>query len=116
VAFFAGEVVSVSVRFKDTATYGENMCWALVLFTHRDDATRACDAAARVQAGAMLTRHWRVHPVKPEKIQSLEVRRTDPIKLSTEQQKMPDKTINSAAMHGDPCRPTSLCTRQRWQR
>eukprot|EP01046_Picozoa_sp_COSAG06_P043269 COSAG06_NODE_5646_length_3344_cov_2.474576_3_plen_84_part_00 len=63
-------------------------------FTHRDDATRACDAAARVQAGAMLTRHWRVHPVKPEKIQSLEVRRTDPIKLSTEQQKMPDKTIN----------------------
>ena len=69
-----GPVVSVHVRVKDEATEGPDTSWALVLFKRKEDARRACDLQTRMAVGASISRKWKVEPVEPEKLGSLEAK------------------------------------------
>ena len=69
-----GPVVSVHVRVKDEAIEGPNTSWALVLFKRKEDASRACDLQTRMAVGASISRKWKVEPVEPEKLGSLEAK------------------------------------------
>ena len=63
-----GDVLSVHVRVKE----GVNKNWALVMFSEEQHAAAMCDEKKRVHNGLQCTAGWKIKPVLPEKLKSLE--------------------------------------------
>lgn len=63
-----GEVEAVHLRRKA----GLNKSWALVVFESAAPVQDAISEGARVRLGAQATASWKVKPVEPERLRSLE--------------------------------------------